>query len=143
MNIEDSREWELMMKVSNNISNLVKNSAPALAPTALQDLIVGLDMTGVLLGRASAEDVKSKDKLDRAKAISYFEFAPEYLDGKGIKHSDAAKTKAALLDPDVQSAQNQKTKTDAILLLIKNKLQVLRIAHDSLKKIAYSQDGII
>lgn len=140
--IEDTKEWSLMMAVCGSIKKLVQNSNPAMAPTALRDLIVGLDMAGELLGRASAEDIKAKDNLDRIKAIGYFDFAPDYLISKDIKMSDAAKTKAALMDPHVQSAQEQKSKTDAVLVILKNKVQVLRVSHDSLKKIAYASEGL-
>ena len=140
--IEETKEWALMMAVSEKIKDAVKGSNPALAPTYMRDFCVGLDVTGLLLSRAMADETMAGKKLDLAKSIGYFDFAPEYLDGKGIKHSDAAKTKAAILDPNVQTATEIKAKTEAIVVLLKNKAMVLRCTHDDIKKSAYASEGL-
>lgn len=103
----------------------------------LRDFIEGQDVAGALLARAIREDAKAKAKLEHAEAVAYLDNAPDYLTSKGIKYSAEACKRYVDLDETVMAAKDYKAKTEALVSLMKNKLSVLRQAHDDLKKILY------
>lgn len=105
--------------------------------TYLRDFIEGQDVAGVMLARAIREDAKAKAKLEQAEAIAYLDNASDYLKSKGIKDSSEARKRYVDVDENVISAKDKKAQTEALVSLMKNKLSVLRQAHDDLKKILY------
>lgn len=105
--------------------------------TYLRDFIEGQDLAGELLARAVREDAKAKAKLEHAEAVAYLEHAPAYLESKGIKYSSEACKRYVDIDELVMQAKDKKAMTEALVCLMKNKLAVLRMAHDDLKKILY------
>lgn len=108
-----------------------------MAATYLRDFIIGQDVAGQLLAKAIREDAKIKAKLEQAEAIAYLDHAADYLASKGIKDSSEARKRYVDVDTDVMKAKDQKAMTEALVSLMKNKLSVLRQAHDDLKKIVY------
>lgn len=106
--------------------------------TYLRDFIQGQDVAGALLARAVQSDIKAKAKLEHAEAIAYLDKASEFLKEKNIKDSSEARKRYVDIDPDVLSAKDEKAKTEALVSLLKNKLSILRQAHDDLKRILYS-----
>lgn len=105
--------------------------------TYLRDFIEGQDVAGELLARAIREDAKAKSKLEQAEAIAYLDKATDWLKAKGIKESSEARKQYIDIDEDVITAKDRKAMTEALVSLMKNKLSVLRQAHDDLKKIVY------
>lgn len=105
--------------------------------TYLRDFIEGQDVAGELLARAIREDAKAKSKLEQAEAIAYLDKATDWLKAKGIKESSEARKQYIDIDEDVIAAKDKKAMTEALVSLMKNKLSVLRQAHDDLKKIVY------
>lgn len=105
--------------------------------TYLRDFIEGQDVAGELLARAIREDSKAKAKLEQAEAIAYLDYASDYLKSKEIKDSSEARKRYVDIDENVIAAKDQKASTEALVSLMKNKLSVLRQAHDDLKKILY------
>lgn len=105
--------------------------------TYLRDFIEGQDVAGQLLARAVQADVKAKSKLEYAEAVAYLDYASDYLKSKGIKDSSEARKRYVDIDEHVLAAKDHKAKTEALVSLMKNKLSVLRQAHDDLKKILY------
>lgn len=103
----------------------------------LRDFIEGQDVAGQLLARAVQADIKAKAKLEHAEAIAYLDYAADYLISKGIKDSSEARKRYVDIDEGVMQAKDNKAKTEALVSLMKNKLSVLRQAHDDLKKILY------
>lgn len=103
----------------------------------LRDFIEGQDIAGALLAKAVQADIKAKAALEQAEAIAYLDKASEYLKLNNIKDSSEARKRYVDIDPDVIAAKENKAKTEALVALIKNKLSVLRQAHDDLKKILY------
>lgn len=105
--------------------------------TYLRDFIEGQDVAGHLLSKAVQADVKAKARLEQAEAIAYLDKASDYLKSKQIKDSSEARKRYVDIDEDVIAAKDHKAKTEALVSLMKNKLSVLRQAHDDLKKILY------
>lgn len=105
--------------------------------TYLRDFIEGQDIAGALLARAIREDAKAKAKLEHAEAVAYLDNASDYLKSKGIKDSSEARKRYVDVDENVVNAKDKKAQTEALVSLMKNKLSVLRQAHDDLKKILY------
>ena len=105
--------------------------------TYLRDFIEGQDVAGALLARAIREDAKAKAKLEYAEAVAYLDYASDYLKSKGIKDSSEARKRYVDVDENVLDAKDKKAQTEALVSLMKNKLSVLRQAHDDLKKILY------
>lgn len=105
--------------------------------TYLRDFIEGQDIAGELLARAIREDAKAKAKLEQAEAVAYLDNAAAYLASKGIKDSSEARKRYVDVDEKVIAAKDKKAMTEALVSLMKNKLSVLRQAHDDLKKIIY------
>lgn len=108
-----------------------------MGPTFLKDFIEGQDVAGAMLARAIREDGRMKARLDQAKAIAYLDRAAEYLKAKDIKLTDESRKRYVDIDDDVMIAADSKAQTEALVALLKNKLSVLRQAHDDLKKILY------
>jgi len=106
----------------------------------LRDFIKGQDVAGQLLAKAIQADVRCKAKLDQAKAEAYLDRAADYLKQRSIKESSEARKMYVDVDPDVIQAQENKAKTEALVSLMKNKLSVLRQAHDDLKKLLYGDN---
>lgn len=103
----------------------------------LRDFIEGQDVAGALLASAVQADVKAKSRLEQAEAIAYLDRASDYLREKNIKDSSEARKRYVDIDPDVIAAKEDKAKTEALVALLRNKLSILRQAHDDLKKILY------
>lgn len=108
-----------------------------LGPTLLRELIEGQDVAGVMLARAIREEGKAKSRLDHARAIAYLEKAASYLKDHGIKDTSEARKMYIDLDEDVLKALDHRSMTEAMVVLLKNKLSIIRQAHDDLKKIIY------
>lgn len=111
-----------------------------MGPTYLKDFIEGQDVAGGMLARAVREDGRMKSKVDQARAIAYLDRAGDYLSGKNIKITDKSREAYVDLDEDVLIALDHKAQTEALVMLLKNKLSILRQAHDDLKKILYGDN---
>jgi len=106
----------------------------------LRDFIEGQDLAGVMLSKAVQSDIKAKARLEQAEAVAYLDNAADYLNVKQIKDTSEARKRYVDLDPDVVEAKELKAKTEATVVLLKNKLSILRQAHDDLKKIIYGDN---
>lgn len=113
-----------------------------MAPNYLKDYIVGQDVAAHLLAKAVQADSRAKAKLDYAESIAYLEKAKEYLETHGIKDTSEARKQYVNIDQDVQSAKDEKARTEALVTLLKSKLSQLRQAHDDLKKIVYGDQNL-
>lgn len=121
----------------NDIASINK----MMGATYLRDFIIGQDIAGQLLARAVQTDIRAKSRLEEAEAIAYLDRSTEYLKNKGIKETSEARKMYVCLDEDVKKAQDDKAKSEALVMLLKNKLSVLRQSHDSLKKILYDNNS--
>lgn len=110
-----------------------------MAPVYLQEYIVGQDVAASLLAKAVQADARAKSKLEYAESIAYLERAKDYLESKGIKDTSEARKQYVNVDPDVMTAKDEKSKTEALVTLMKSKLSQLRQAHDDLKKFTYDK----
>ncbi len=113
-----------------------------MGPSFLKDFIEGQDVAGGMLARAIQEDSRTKARLDQARAIAYLDRASEYLQSKGIKDTNESRKMYIDIDPDVVKALDDKARTEALVALLKNKLSILRQAHDDLKKILYGDQHL-
>jgi hypothetical protein len=108
----------------------------------LRDFIIGQDVAGALLAKSVQADIRAKSALEQAEAIAYLDNASDYLKQRNIKDSSEARKRYVDVDPGVISAKDHKAKTEALVSLMKNKLSVLRQAHDSLKKVLYGDSNM-
>jgi hypothetical protein len=108
-----------------------------MAGVYLQDLIIGQDVAGQLLAKAIQADIRAKARLEEAESIAYLDKASEYLRQRSVKDTSEARKMYIPIDPDVKKAQDDKGQTEALVSLLKNKLSILRMSHDDLKKITY------
>ncbi len=113
-----------------------------MAGVYLQDLIVGQDIAGQMLAKAVQADIKAKSKLDELEAIAYLDKASDYLKERNIKDSSEARKRYVDVDPNVLAAKDNKAKTEALVALLKNKLNVLKMSHDDLKKMVYGDNNM-
>lgn len=91
-----------------------------------------------LLALAVREDARAKAKLEFTQSVAYLEKAKSYLESKGIKDTSEARKQYIDRDDDVLSAKEEKAKTEALVVLLKGKLNELIRAHDDLKKVTYA-----
>lgn len=119
----------------------ISTVSKVMGPTLLRDLIEGQDVAGALLARAIREEGKAKARLDYVRAIAYLERAAEYLKEHGIKDTSEARKMYGDVDPDVMKALDYRSMTEAMVVLLKNKLSIIRQAHDDLKKIIYGDNN--
>lgn len=138
--ILDSEEFKRVMDISKKIEDIHRHSNTMYAPSLLKDFIIGIDITINLLAKAVRDESRASTKLKQVEAEAYFDRAQDFLKNKGVRESSEAKKMYVSMDPEVLTAADEKAKLEAVLTLLKNKLQELRIAHDSVKKIAYSGD---
>ena len=113
-----------------------------MAPVYLRDFIIGQDIAINLLARAVQADAKAKAKLEYAQSIAYLENAKVYLDSKSIKDTSEARKQYIDIDPEVIVAKDNKAKTEAMVVLLKGKANELKMAHDDLKKVTYTDPNL-
>jgi uncharacterized protein YqgV (UPF0045/DUF77 family) len=138
--ILETKEFKKVMEISQKIHDLDRHSNTMYAPSLIKDFIVGVDLTVNLLAKAVRDESRASAKLKQAEAEAYFDRAQDFLKSRGVRESSEAKKMYIAMDPEVIEASEVKAKAEAIATLLKNKLQELRMAHDSVKKIAYSGD---
>jgi hypothetical protein len=138
--ILESDDFLKVLEISKKIHDIARHSNTMYAPSLMKDFIVGIDITVNLLARAVKEEALASHNYKREEALAYFERAPEYLKSQGVRESSEAKKMYAAVDDDVTEAAEAKAKAEAVVVLLKNKLQELRMAHDDVKKIAYASD---
>ena len=138
LNQVDITQLSIYLDKAKKIASVSK----MMAGVYLQDLIVGQDIAGQLLAKAIQADIRAKSKLDEMEAIAYLDKASEYLKERNIKDSSEARKRYVDVDSDVIAAKDNKAKTEALVALLKNKLNVLKMSHDDLKKITYGDSNM-
>lgn len=128
-----------LVQYTRRIQEIGQGFNPSLAPIFIRDFIMAYDITNVYLAEATKADVRADTAIKYSEAIAYLERAGTYLKDREIKDSNAAREKYIPIDPDVMAAREIKAKTTALCKFLYNKLQEFRSAHDSVRKIAYSQ----
>jgi len=113
-----------------------------MAPIYLKDFIEAIDVSSTMLSVAVQLDIKADTALKQAEAIAFLDKAGDYLKQKGIKDSAEARKKYVDIDPDVIDAKNEKARTTALVIFLKNKVQEFRLAHDDVKKISYGDQQL-
>jgi hypothetical protein len=113
-----------------------------MAPVYLQDYIIGQDVAANLLAKAIQADSRAKARLDYVESIAYLEKAREYLEAHNIKDTSEARKQYVNINEDVVAAKDVKASTEALVVLLKSRLNELRQCHDDLKKIAYGDQNL-
>jgi len=125
----------------NKIQEL-SSISKVMAPTYLQDYIIGQDVAAGLLAKAMQADSRAKAKVEQAEAIAYLDKAKGYLEARGIKDTSEARKQYVNVDEDVLKAKDERAGTEALVCLLKSKQSQLRQAHDDLKKITYGDQNM-
>ena len=126
-----------LVKYTNKIKDIGSLSKME-ASTYMRDFINAIDMTNLMLMNAINLDTNAKSELNTAEAIAYLDRAADYLKSKDIKVSDGSKKMYVDIDVDVIKAKDTKARTEALVVFLKNKLQIFRYCHDDVKKIGYA-----
>ena len=135
-----SLRLDRLAEFTKKIEDISKGFNTMLAPVYLRDFIMAYDFTNTMYASAMRMYGIAESAQKTAEAIAYFENAPDYLQGKGVKDSDAARKRYLPMDPGVQQADKIKAQAEAMMIFLRNKLQEFRLAHDDVKKIAYAND---
>ena len=109
-----------------------------MAPMYLRDFILAYDVTNTMFANAVRCELEAKAELDRAKAIAYLDRAGDYCKENDIKISNGVREQYREIDPDVIAAKSVHAKSKAMVVFLQNKMQEFRMAHDDVKKMAYS-----
>ncbi len=129
-----------VLHYSNKLEEMTKASNTMVAPMYLKDFIVAMDKANDLVAKAQFFYGQAKSALDLAEATAYFDNAGQYLESKGVKDTSEARKRYVDLDPDVQKAKDVVSRAESMLEFLKVKRQEFKMAHEAVKKIAYSSD---
>lgn len=129
-----------VLQFSNKLEELTKAANTTVAPMYLRDFILAMDKTNDLVAKASFFHGQAKNALDVCESIAYFDNAPAYLEAKGVKDTSEARKRYIDLDGDVQKAKDVFARAESMLEFLKVKRQEFKMAHEAVKKIAYSSD---
>jgi len=125
----------------DRLENLTQGANTMNAPLYIKDFILAYDEANVLLSKATRYLHQAEAALKTAQAIAYMDNAPDFLKERDMKDTSAARERYVDLDPSVQKAANARALAESLVVFLRNKLQVFRLAHDSIKKIAYANDN--
>lgn len=125
---------------TKKIADISQGFNTMLAPIYLRDFIMAIDVTNNLLARAIKSDLQADAALKQAEAIAFLDNAIDYLKDRGIKDTAEARKRYIPIDENVMRAAEIKAQTEAMVSFLKNKMFEFRLAHDDVKKIAYSND---
>lgn len=127
-----------LVKFTNKIKEIGHGFNPMLAPIYLQDFIIAYDISNTMLASAVKADLMAENACKQAESIAFLDRASSYIKESGLKDSAEARKKYIDIDSDVIAAKELRAKTTAIVTFLKNKLQAFRMAHDDIKKMAYT-----
>ena len=136
-----SLDLSKILKYQEKLENLTKGANTMNAPMYLRDFILAYDETNNLLAKATRYLGQAEATLKAAESIAYFDTAPDFLKEKKVKDSSEARKKYIPLDPSVQKAENIKAFAESVVQFLKNKMMEFRMAHDDVKKMAYTSDN--
>lgn len=138
--LQESSQFERVVEYTKKLEKIAEGANSMLAPIMMRDFIIAMDVTSDLLAKATRNDLRAAAKLKQAEAEAYFDRAPDFLKNQGVKESSEAKKMYVPTDPEVISAHDAKAKTEAMKFWLINKLHEFRMAHDDVKKMAYTSD---
>ena len=131
----------LLVKYTQKIKD-IGSLQKMMAPLYLKDFIEAMDVSSTMLSAAVRLDLDAETKLKQSESIAFLDRAGDYLKDKGIKDSAEARKKYIDIDTDVLVAKNEKARTAALVVFLKNKVQQFRLAHDDVKKISYGDQQL-
>lgn len=135
-----SLDMTRIVEYTKKIQDISKGFNTQLAPIYLRDFILAIDVTNALLATAIRTHNRAEAYLKQVEAIAFMDKSKEQIEARGLRDSAEARKKYVPMDPDVIRAQEVRSKTEAVVVFLKNKLMEFRLAHDDVKKIAYSND---
>lgn len=135
-----SLDMTRVVEFTRKIQDISKGFNTQLAPIYLRDFILAIDVTNALLASAIRTHNRAEAYTKQMEAIAFMDKAKAQIEASGLRDSAEARKKYVPMDPDVVKAHEVKSKTEAMVVFLKNKLMEFRLAHDDVKKIAYSND---
>jgi hypothetical protein len=129
-----------VVEFTKKIQDLSQGFNTQLAPIYLRDFIMAIDVTNALLAQAIRTDLRADAYCKQCEAIAFMDNAKAHLEARSLRDSAEARKKYVPMDPAVMDAAEAKAKTAAMVVFLKNKLLEFRLAHDDVKKMAYSND---
>jgi hypothetical protein len=135
-----SLRLDRLAEFTKKIEDISKGFNTMLAPVYLRDFIMAYDFTNTMYASSVRMFGIAEAEKKTAEAIAYFENAPDYLESKGVKDTDAARKRYVDMDPAVVHANKVRAQAESMMIFLRNKLQEFRLAHDDVKKIAYANE---
>lgn len=129
-----------VVEYTHKIQDISKGFNTSLAPIYLRDFILAIDVTNGLLASAIRTHARAEAYAKQMEAIAFMDNAKVEIEQRGLRDSAEARKRYVPMDPAVIEAHEAKAKTEAMVVFLKNKLQEFRLAHDDVKKIAYSNE---
>ena len=123
------------------ISSMVLGTNPLKAPMYMRDFVEAYDATNSMLAKATRALGKAQGELEMYESIAYFDKAPDFLSQRGVKDTVEARKQYVPLNVEVQEAKDIVALAESVVGFLRNKLITYRMAHDDVKKAAYTQDN--
>ena len=129
-----------VLRYTEKLEDISSGFNTMLAPIYIRDFIIAYDITNTLLSKAMYYLGQAESALKTAESIAYLDMAGDFLKERKIKDTADARKRYIPIDPSVQRAEQVKSRAEAMVSLLRNKLYEFRAAHEAVKKIAYSGD---
>lgn len=123
------------------LADIRKVTNTMIAPGYIQDFIIAYDVTNNLLSTMTGIYNMSEILKDTAEANAFMTRATPYLESVNQKDTVEAKKQFIALDPIVQRATMLNKEAERLMQSLRIKLQTFRMAHDAVKKMAYTSDN--
>ena len=130
-----------LVKYTQKIKDIA-NLNKMLIPNYLRDFIEAIDVSSTMLSAAIQMDIKADTAVKQSEAIAFLDRAGDALKERGIRDSAEARKKYIDIDVDVLKAKDEKARTAALVVFLKNKVQEFRLCHDDVKKIGYGDQKL-
>ena len=110
-------------------------------PDYLRDLIIARDITSQALFKITKCLMDAEDLVKKEESIAFLDRAEVHLTIKGSKDTVDARKMYVNRDEQVLKARGVYNQLKALERLIRDKVSLFKDAHDTLKKIVYSENN--
>jgi hypothetical protein len=131
----DSIDLKRIAEFTRKLSDIGQGFNKMMAPVYMREFIIAYDVSSVMYAKAIQAELQAKASLDSAEAIAFLDRAPDYFKERGEKPTVESKKAYVTLDPDVKIAKDLYNRSQAMSVLLKNKVQEFRFAIEAIKKL--------
>jgi hypothetical protein len=121
-------EYESMIHAIATINNM--NGA-----FYMREFLYAKEMASSYYCKLMFEHEQARNKAKEAAAIAYLERSEVYLKERGVKSTDESKKQYIQIDVTYKKAKDKQDMYEALMILMRNKVDKFQAAHDDVKKI--------